>query len=88
MRHVHGPTADSRPPFWRSRHARLTRAMFPLLRVRHGRLASAEEAAMHARFGEAFERYARVTPRLLPRLRQARSLGASSLIHDKDRKSP
>lgn len=84
MRHVHRLTADSRPPFWRSRHARLSLAMFPLLLVMYGRLASAEEAAMRARFGEAFERWAR----LLPRLRQARSVGASSLIHNKDRKSP
>ena len=52
----------------------LTLVMFPILLVMYGRLASAEEAAMRAQFGEAFERYARLTPRLLPRLRQARAL--------------
>ena len=48
----------------------LTLAMFPILLVMYGRLAITEEAQMHTRFGDAFERHARRTPRFFPRMRQ------------------
>jgi protein-S-isoprenylcysteine O-methyltransferase Ste14 len=40
--------------------------MFPVLVVMHARLARNEEADMRAQFGEAYERYARRTPRFIP----------------------
>ena len=46
----------------------LTLLMFPVLLVMYGRLAMTEEADMRAQFGQAYERYARVTPRFIPRL--------------------
>lgn len=46
----------------------LTLLMFPVLLVMYGRLALTEEAGMRAQFGQAYERYARVTPRFIPRL--------------------
>jgi protein-S-isoprenylcysteine O-methyltransferase Ste14 len=46
----------------------LTLLMFPVLLVMYGRLALTEEADMHALFGQAYERYARVTPRFFPKL--------------------
>jgi len=42
--------------------------MFPVLLGMYGRLAVTEEREMRAQFGEAFERYARNTPRFFPRL--------------------
>lgn len=45
----------------------LTLVMFPFLLLMYGRLAITEEAEMRARFGEEFERYARRTPRFIPR---------------------
>lgn len=50
----------------------LTLAMFPVLVAMYARLAVREEAEMRARFGEAFDRYARCTPRFVPRLGRAR----------------
>ncbi|MBH2018782.1 methyltransferase family protein [Polaromonas sp.] len=49
----------------------LTLVMFPILLVMYGRLALTEEAEMRAQFGEAFERYARRTPRFIPRIGKA-----------------
>ena len=46
----------------------LTLLMFPVLLVMYGRLAVTEEREMQARFGAAWEAYARSTPRFLPRL--------------------
>lgn len=46
----------------------LTLLMFPVLLVMYGRLALTEEADMHALFGQAYERYASVTPRFFPKL--------------------
>ena len=46
----------------------LTLLMFPILVVMYARLARNEEADMRARFGEAYERYARRTPRFIPSL--------------------
>jgi len=46
----------------------LTLIMFPVLLLMYGRLAVNEEAAMRARFGEAYEQYARRTPGFFPRL--------------------
>ena len=46
----------------------LTLLMFPVLLVMYGRLALTEEAEMRALFGQAYERYASVTPRFIPRL--------------------
>ena len=53
----------------------LTLAMFPILLWMYGRLAITEEAAMRAQFGEAFERYAQLTPRFFPRLGQGPTAG-------------
>ena len=44
----------------------LTLVMFPVLLLMYGRLALTEEAEMRAQFGEAFEQYARCTPRFIP----------------------
>ena len=44
----------------------LTLLMFPILLVMYGRLALAEEADMRKLFGQAYERYASVTPRFIP----------------------
>ncbi|SFC25432.1 Protein-S-isoprenylcysteine O-methyltransferase Ste14 [Polaromonas sp. OV174] len=49
----------------------LTLVMFPVLLVMYGRLALTEEAEMRAQFGEVFERYARRTPRFIPRMGKA-----------------
>ncbi len=46
----------------------LTLAMFPLLVFMYVRLAVAEEHDARREFGEAYERYAAVTPRWVPRL--------------------
>jgi protein-S-isoprenylcysteine O-methyltransferase Ste14 len=46
----------------------LTLLMFPVLLVMYGRLARTEEADMRALFGQAYERYASVTPRFFPKL--------------------
>lgn len=46
----------------------LTLLMFPVLLVMYGRLALTEEADMRTLFGQAYERYASVTPRFMPRL--------------------
>ncbi|KVW93708.1 MAG: isoprenylcysteine carboxylmethyltransferase family protein [Polaromonas sp.] len=53
----------------------LTLAMFPILLVMYGRLAITEEAQMRTRFGDAFERYARRTPRFFPRMGQGSTAG-------------
>ena len=53
----------------------LTLAMFPILLVMYGRLALTEEAQMRTRFGDAFERYARRTPRFFPRMGQGSTTG-------------
>ncbi|HEP9100191.1 TPA: isoprenylcysteine carboxylmethyltransferase family protein [Pseudomonas aeruginosa] len=45
----------------------LTLLMFPVLLVMYGRLAVSEEAEMRHQFGPAFERYAKATPRFIPR---------------------
>lgn len=45
----------------------LTLLMFPILLLMYARLALAEEAAMRAQFGAAYERYAQRTPRFFPR---------------------
>ncbi|MFZ2393055.1 MAG: isoprenylcysteine carboxylmethyltransferase family protein [Rhodoferax sp.] len=46
----------------------LTLLMFPVLLVMYGRLALTEEADMRALFGQAYEQYARLTPRFIPSL--------------------
>lgn len=46
----------------------LTLLMFPVLLVMYGRLALTEEADMRTLFGQAYERYASVTPRFFPKL--------------------
>jgi len=46
-----------------------TLAMFPLLVVVYRRLALREEREVSTRFAEEWQRYARVTPRFLPRIR-------------------
>ena len=48
----------------------LTLVMFPILLVMYWRLAVQEETEMQAQFGEAFDRFARRTPRFLPSLKQ------------------
>jgi methanethiol S-methyltransferase len=45
----------------------LTLAMFPVLIVMYAYLARTEEAEMVARFGDAYRRYAMITPRFVPR---------------------
>ena len=44
----------------------LTLVMFPILLLMYGRLAITEEADMRAQFGDAYESYARRTPRFFP----------------------
>jgi protein-S-isoprenylcysteine O-methyltransferase Ste14 len=44
-----------------------TLVMFPILVLVYRRLAIREEREVEARFGEAWERYARATPRFVPR---------------------
>ena len=44
----------------------LTLVMFPILLLMYGRLAVTEEANMRAQFGDAYESYARRTPRFFP----------------------
>ncbi len=46
----------------------LTLAMFPLLVVMYVRLARSEESEARREFGEAYDRYAAVTPRWVPHL--------------------
>jgi protein-S-isoprenylcysteine O-methyltransferase Ste14 len=58
----------------------LTLVMFPLLVVMYVRLAHAEEREVRAQFGEAYDRYAAVTPRWLPRLRRPRSVDARGKV--------
>jgi protein-S-isoprenylcysteine O-methyltransferase Ste14 len=53
----------------------LTLLMFPILLAMYGRLAATEEAEMHVQFGDAYERYARQTPRFFPRWGHASSAG-------------
>ena len=53
----------------------LTLVMFPILLLMYGRLAITEEAEMRARFGDAYERYVRRTPRFFPRMGQGLSAG-------------
>lgn len=53
-----------------------TLVMFPVLLLVYRRLAIREEREVAERFGEAWERYARETPRFLPR---GRRLASSSL---------
>lgn len=53
-----------------------TLVMFPILVLVYRRLAIREEREVAERFGEAWERYAAQTPRLLPRLRSSASPGA------------
>ena len=48
-----------------------TLAMFPVLLVVYRRLAIREETDVRTEFGDAWERYASVTPRFLPRLQRA-----------------
>lgn len=48
----------------------LTLAMFPVLVWMYVRLARQEERDVHAEFGEAYARYAAVTPAFVPRLRR------------------
>jgi protein-S-isoprenylcysteine O-methyltransferase Ste14 len=48
----------------------LTLVMFPILVWMYGRLARREEREVRAEFGEAYARYAAVTPAFLPRLRR------------------
>ncbi len=50
----------------------LTLAMFPVLVVMYVRLAINEERDSEAAFGEAWRRYAAVTPRFIPRLSKDR----------------
>lgn len=50
----------------------LTLAMFPVLLVMYLRLALAEERDSEAAFGEAWRRYAAVTPRFFPNFSKAR----------------
>lgn len=45
----------------------LTLLMFPVLLIMYGRLAVSEEAEMRRQFGSAFDRYAQLTPRFIPR---------------------
>ena len=45
----------------------LTLLMFPVLLLMYARLAVTEEAEMRAQFGDAFDSYARRTPRFIPR---------------------
>ena len=45
----------------------LTLIMFPILLMMYGRLAVIEEAEMRVQFADAFERYAKRTPRFIPR---------------------
>ena len=47
-----------------------TLAMFPVLLVVYRRLAIREEREVRTEFGDAWERYASMTPRFLPRLQQ------------------
>jgi len=53
----------------------LTLAMFPILLAMYGRLAITEEAEMRAQFGDAYESYARRTPRFFPRWGQTSTAG-------------
>ena len=53
----------------------LTLAMFPLLVFMYGRLALAEEMDARREFGEAYDRYAAVTPRWVPHLVARTSAG-------------
>lgn len=49
----------------------LTLAMFPILVGMYVRLAHREECEVRAEFGEAYARYAAITPAFVPRLRRA-----------------
>lgn len=49
----------------------LTLAMFPILVAMYVRLARREEREVRAEFGEAYARYAAMTPAFIPRLRPA-----------------
>jgi len=50
----------------------LTLAMFPVLVWMYARLAREEEGEARAAFGEAYSRYATMTPAFVPRLRRTR----------------
>jgi methanethiol S-methyltransferase len=54
----------------------LTLAMFPLLVFMYARLALAEEREVRREFGEAYDRYAAVTPRWIPRFGARKSIDA------------
>lgn len=49
----------------------LTLVMFPVLTWAYVRLAAREEREVRKEFGEAYARYAAVTPGFIPRLRRA-----------------
>lgn len=49
----------------------LTLVMFPILVFMYARLAPHEETEMRAAFGVAYDRYADVTPRFVPRFRRS-----------------
>jgi protein-S-isoprenylcysteine O-methyltransferase Ste14 len=51
----------------------LTLAMFPVLLWMYLRLARREEHEMQDAFGDAYRRYAAVTPAFFPRLRRLRA---------------
>jgi methanethiol S-methyltransferase len=57
----------------------LTLAMFPVLVFMYARLARIEERETRAEFGEAYDRYAAVTPGWIPRLRGANTASRSRI---------
>ncbi|MBI3047801.1 MAG: isoprenylcysteine carboxylmethyltransferase family protein [Acidobacteria bacterium] len=59
----------------------LTLAMFPVLVTMYVRLAHREEREVAARFGAAWDAYAAVTPRWVPRLLPDGGAGASNTHH-------
>ena len=56
-----------------------TLAMFPILVAVYRALAIREEREVRDRFGETWERYASVTPRFFPKLREAHPRRATPL---------
>lgn len=56
----------------------LTLAMFPALVLMYGRLATAEERDVREKYGDAYDRYAAVTPRWIPALVSWRRLDKGS----------
>ena len=53
----------------------LTLVMFPILVAMYARLSASEEAEMQAQFGDAWNRYARCTPRFIPSLADGTTAG-------------